>query len=327
MNRTYWYLIGCGGLAGFLLICTFGLLAVGVVGAVLTLPQQDTPSPSSTRTTLQAIPTTITAITAIATVTGTAAITTPTAIAPAGADASLGEIRAEDGSFTAKIPQDWKANYASTTAFEAENSKGETVYAFTVDVPTDADSVDKCAARAQEEGRQVSQDGTELLKRFASPRLRPIDVPGIMFPKLAPGGYRDFTIVESQTLASNPDFVNSKDLGVLIHHRFTSTSHKNTNNRRNMQMEGAMVVFTRPVSHKHCFDAWNFITFGAEAPVQLFEQNNDLYFKALSTLKYDSEVVQKKGYSPVSNDWISKELPQIFKSMLCQSCGVTVSDN
>lgn len=233
---------------------------------------------------------------------GTARRTPPVNNSAPDAPMSFREVRAQDGSFSAKVPADWRVTSALLRYFQIDSPGGEKVIAAALDVTADAQSLQNYVALMQQHGIRVPQDELALMGRLVSRPLPPTDVVRVLFPRVGGGSVQNMSIVESQNLGT------SQVSGALVHYKYTLAPGQ-------VAMEGEALVFTLPPSYYGVYNYWTFIAFVGEGPTQLFQRNKALYVAILQTIKYDEQALRQNAAPPISNEWMSRQMRLPFDRM------------
>jgi hypothetical protein len=212
-------------------------------------------------------------------------------------------INAADGSFVAKLPQDWSVSSAVRESFRASSPEGDAVF----------DTFATVAADQQSLQNFTNQTGGNLARigvlPIASQPLDPVAIVSDLSPRLAPQ-IRNLRVVTGTRLTASQNA--DAALGVvaaLVHYTYTLLPGQVAAGARSdyapallaqqqVAMEGEILVYEFPLTNALLYNYWQFLVIGNEAPASRFQQDLALEVGIQQSLTYRQPPSQQMDRSP-----------------------------
>ncbi len=235
------------------------------------------------------------------------------------------EVRAQDGSFTIKIPSDWTVMDANFNSFQASSPQGEKVFFGGTEVIADAQSYQQARAAMQQSAIPLSvlPEVQRMLAQPVSPPLPPVDVIRLYLPALGAGLFQEMRILGSMDPGSGQTSTNIPGVrAALVYYRYTLMPQQGNDflrsrlpralvNQSRVPMAAEALVVTIEPDDNGIFNSWTIIAVGGEGPPQFFRRNIGLYWRILGSIRYDPEVMRRIREEPMKR----LEDPSRFESL------------
>lgn len=213
-----------------------------------------------------------------------------TATAPIRSSTNLSNIsfrRVDTGIYYINVPVSWSVKLASRGNLLATNTRKETIFAFSLQVPADRETYEYEADGYRMLGKSPAL--LDMLARAVSPCLSPLEVVRDWYPHVTGDFVRDMRILNYRPMTPNPAVGRGTEQGI-VHYSYTLNT-----TRSRTHMEGAAIVITTPPQIEvPGATFWNLIAYGAEAPATVFTHRLPLYIHVFKSVRANLQGIREQ---------------------------------